>query len=150
MRAVNRAKALAQAEGGRADHAAFPLLIALSDTGPMRSSTLAEAVFSDPSTISRHVAHLVELGYVERRADPDDGRAYRLAVTHAGNAALEAHRRSRDDHLARLTSSWSEADRRTLAELVDRLAAAFRSDLQECGHDHRRSAHRRPAQRQEP
>src|SRR4051812_22666906 len=96
-RAVARAKSLSQAEAGRMEYANFSLLVPLAEAGPMRSSALAEAVFSDPSTVSRQVAHLVDLGYIERRPDPDDGRACHLALTGSGVAALDAHRRARDD-----------------------------------------------------
>ena len=49
--------------------------------GPHRSNALAEAVHSDPSTVSRQIAALVKVGYVERRPDPADGRACLLAAT---------------------------------------------------------------------
>jgi DNA-binding MarR family transcriptional regulator len=143
-RAVARAKALSHADAGRAEYANFALLAALSEVGPMRSSVLADAVFSDPSTVSRQVAHLVDLGYVVRQPDPDDGRACHLAITGSGAEALDAHRRARDDYLARLTNSWSEGDRHTLAALVDRLAGEFTKDLQERGPFNPRVATRRP------
>lgn len=142
-RAVSRAKAMLQAESGRTDYAAFSLLVALAEAGPMRASALADAVLSDPSTVSRQVAHLVDLGYVERQPDPEDGRACHLAVTAEGTAALGDHRRARDDYLAELTADWTEHDRRTLAELLDRLAGEFTTDLQERGPFHVRVAPRR-------
>jgi DNA-binding MarR family transcriptional regulator len=136
MRAVSRAKGLANDQGGgRPVHASFPLLIALSEAGPMRSSSLAEAVFSDRSTVSRQVAHLLEIGYVDKLPDPADRRAYRLVLTESGAAALDAHRCARDNELARLTRAWSTADRQTLAALVDRLAAQLAEDLQHRAHD---------------
>ena len=143
-RAVARAKSLSQAEAGRVEYANFALLVPLAEAGPMRSSALAEAVFSDPSTVSRQVAHLVDLGYLERGPDPDDGRACHLALTASGAAALDAHRRARDDYLARLTNSWSDSDRHALVVLVDRLAGEFTKDLQERGPLHPRIAPRRP------
>ena len=55
------------------------LLVHLVKGGPQRSGALAEAVHSDPSTISRQVAHLVRLGLVERTADPEDREAREAA-----------------------------------------------------------------------
>src|SRR3954452_9251487 len=67
LRAGARAKARTASWGGRLDAVAVSSLAALSDSGPLRASALAEATLSDPSTVSRQVAHLVGLGYVERR-----------------------------------------------------------------------------------
>ena len=44
------------------DKSAFVLLATLSGLGECRSSALAEAVLSDPSTVSRQVAGLVKDG----------------------------------------------------------------------------------------
>jgi len=92
------------------DKASFILLANLSQLGPSRASALAEAVHSDPSTVSRQVAALVKDGLVERRADPDDGRASVLALTEAGERLLEERRKLRNAALARLFTDWSEAD----------------------------------------
>uniref|UniRef100_UPI0031D62EAD MarR family winged helix-turn-helix transcriptional regulator n=1 Tax=Saccharothrix mutabilis TaxID=33921 RepID=UPI0031D62EAD len=92
------------------DKASFVLLANLSQLGPSRSSALAEAVFSDPSTVSRQVATLVKEGWVERRADPDDGRASVLAVTDAGQRLLDERRAQRNKAIARMLADWSEED----------------------------------------
>jgi DNA-binding MarR family transcriptional regulator len=93
--------------------------------GPLRASTLAERVRSDPSTVSRQVAALVKDGLVERMADPDDGRAYLLAATDKGRAAHRSQMRSRNDHFARMLAHWSERDCRRLVELLQRFTADY-------------------------
>src|SRR3712207_1526003 len=80
MRLIHGIKAQHAAEGGR-DLAALVLLFPLQRLGPLRQSALAEAVHADPSTVSRHVALLVERGLVARVADESDGRASRLVLT---------------------------------------------------------------------
>jgi DNA-binding MarR family transcriptional regulator len=135
IRAVTRAKGLLHAPEGEVEHAAFPLLVTLSEAGPMRATELAHAVFSDRSTISRQVAHLVDVGYVERRPDQADRRASHLALTAAGARALDACRQVRDAQLAHLTRDWLPADRRALALLVDRLAGELIADLTRSGRD---------------
>ena len=60
------------------DRAALVLLFPLARLGPLRQGALAELVHADPSTVSRHVAALVEQGLVRRVADESDGRASRL------------------------------------------------------------------------
>jgi len=58
----------------------------LADHGPMRLSALAERLFLDKSTTSRVVGTLVKKGYVEQRADAEDGRAITLSATRPGRA----------------------------------------------------------------
>jgi DNA-binding MarR family transcriptional regulator len=96
------------------------LLGALTAIGPVRSSALAEAVYSDPSTISRQVAALVRDGLIERRADPQDGRASLLAVTDRGRERLEQQREQRSCSLARMLAHWSSEDREQFVQLLER------------------------------
>src|SRR3954468_21975116 len=51
------------------DQAALILLYPLCRLGPVRQGTLADLVHADPSTVSRHVATLVDQGLVRRVAD---------------------------------------------------------------------------------
>ncbi|SNR65110.1 MarR family winged helix-turn-helix transcriptional regulator [Blastococcus mobilis] len=103
------------------DRAALVLLYPLVRLGPLRQGALAELVHADPSTVSRHVAALVEEGLVRRVADETDGRASRLVVTDAGHSVLESLRREREAHLARVTAGWDDADLATLTTLFGRL-----------------------------
>lgn len=103
------------------DLTAFPLLTALVENGPMRAQALAEVVLSDPSTVSRQLAHLVEQGYVLREPDPRDRRACQLVVTPVGQAALDDHRRRRAEYLAGLTAGWPPGESERLAALLERL-----------------------------
>lgn len=110
----------AQAAEGR-DRAALLLLYPLARVGPLRQGALADMIHSDPSTVSRHVALLVDQGLVRREADETDGRASRLVVTDAGHAALDELRRDRESQLEQATASWSAQDLATLTSLFDRL-----------------------------
>jgi len=91
------------------DPMAYPLLFNLK-AGPMRVSALAEAIHSDVSTVSRQVSTLVDLGFVERGPDPDDGRAQALSLTDAGSTLLGAIREGRDRWLQGLLADWSDDD----------------------------------------
>jgi DNA-binding MarR family transcriptional regulator len=82
-------------------------------------------VCSDPSTVSRRVATLVKEGLIERRADPDDGRASLLAVTAEGHAALELSRAHRAGIIADAMADWPIEQRRCLVELVGRFTTDF-------------------------
>lgn len=126
IRTVERTKAQAAAlRGDSLERACFGLLVELADRGPRRMTALAEAVFADPSTVSRQVAQLVELGYVEREPDPADGRASRLAATEVGLAHLVEGRSRRNQQLARVMADWSDGDREQLVRLMERLNDDF-------------------------
>jgi DNA-binding MarR family transcriptional regulator len=58
-------------------------------SGPLRLGDLAAAEGIAPSTLTRLVSVLEDLGYVRRDADPRDARASTLAITTAGHAVLE-------------------------------------------------------------
>ena len=117
MRLVHALKTGQAAEG----RAALVLLFPLDRLGPLRQGALAELVHADPSTVSRHVAALIEQGLVHRIADETDGRASRLVVTDAGRAALAQVRAEREAHLARVTADWPAADLTALTHLFGRL-----------------------------
>lgn len=117
-----KAHVSAQNSGQRTEWSSFVVLAALDHAGPLRTSALAEAMHSDPSTVSRQAAHMVDSGLLERRQDPADGRACLLAVTPAGERLLASHRRIRDEFFADLMTDWSDRDRHRLGVLLDRLA----------------------------
>src|SRR4051812_7881253 len=105
---------------GGFDRSAIILLKTLVAMGPTRSSALAAAGYSDPSTISRQVAALVRDGLVERRADQDDGRASLVAATPAGIALLEEQRKRMGISLARVVQHWAPDDIERFVELFER------------------------------
>lgn len=107
----------------------YLLLVHLVKDGPQRAGTLAEAVHSDPSTVSRQIAQLVRLGLVERTADPQDGRATLLAATAEGHRVFEENRRTRTERIAELLSGWEPADRRRFAELLGRFTSDFETHI---------------------
>jgi DNA-binding MarR family transcriptional regulator len=134
MRLVHALKMQA-AKNDSGDRAALVLLFPLVRMGPLRQGALAELMHADPSTVSRHVAALVERGLVQRVADESDGRASRLHVTDAGHAALDALRRDRESHFAQVTAGWDAGDLVSLTTLLGRLLddmAAMSSGADTC------------------
>lgn len=103
------------------DMAAVGLLFTLVRCGPSRQGELAELSLLDPSTVSRHVAQLARAGYVQRRPDPQDGRAVQLVATAEGErVALELGAR-RQGVIREALGGWAPADARRLVELLRRL-----------------------------
>ena len=119
MRVIHALKAATA--GDSRERAAFVLLFPLARLGPLRQGALADLVHADPSTVSRHVATLVEGGLVQRVPDERDGRASRLVVTDAGHAALASLRAEREAVLDRVTADWADDDLTALTDLFGRL-----------------------------
>ena len=126
VRLIERVAAQYQAEHADAvDRATYLLLVHLVKDGPRRAGALADAVHSDPSTVSRQSAHLVRLGLVERVADPADGRATLLVATDEGGRVFRENRDLRNRRIAGLMADWPDADRATFAQLLTRFTDAF-------------------------
>jgi DNA-binding MarR family transcriptional regulator len=123
---TSRAKAqFANAAVAGIERAAYALLAHLVLAGPQRTTALADAVHSDTSTVSRQVSALVQHGLVERKADPEDGRACLLVATEAGQATFNRARAERTKHIAAMLADWPASDRRTLVMLLDRFNDDF-------------------------
>lgn len=123
MRSLQRAKAryLALARHD-VEWSAQLILRQLAAHGPMRASAIADYLQSDPSTVSRQVATMVKDGLLERRADPEDGRASILALTSKADAVIAEHERLRHTHFEDLLADWSERDLSRFATLLRRFA----------------------------
>jgi len=103
------------------DGAAYGLLALLQDAGPLRASDLVARLGLDKSTVSRQISSLVELGLVDRAADPADGRAQVLTPSAEGSARLAEIRDVRRARWESDLSGWPAEDVATLAELLSRL-----------------------------
>jgi DNA-binding MarR family transcriptional regulator len=126
MRTYHRAK---QQFLARAKHnvewSAQLLMSCVVNEGPLRSSTLAELLENDPSTVSRQVASLVKDGYLERMADPADGRASLLVATTRGRELHEEHMQVRHEQFRRMLAGWNEEDVQKFSALLRRFTEDF-------------------------
>ena len=126
MRTFNRARQQFLARARHNVEWSSQLLIsAVVNDGPLRAGALAEIVQSDASTVSRQVAQLVKDGYLERRADPDDGRASLLVATSQGRDLHRDHMQVRNEHFQRMLDQWSERDVRRFSALLQRFTDDF-------------------------
>ena len=97
-------------------------VLALVDRyGEMRMSRLAELLAVDMSVTSRHVAHVVERGWLERSPDPDDRRSRILRLTPAGQDLLDDLGRRTTDMFAHYLKDWSDDDVGQLNAMLARL-----------------------------
>ncbi|MCF6526526.1 MarR family winged helix-turn-helix transcriptional regulator [Streptomyces sp. JJ36] len=101
------------------------LLTLLRRHGAMRMSQLTELLAIDLSVTSRHVAHAVERGWIERLPDPHDGRSRLLRLTGSGERLLDELSELATESLAEHLSGWTADDVATLNRLLERLIADF-------------------------
>jgi DNA-binding MarR family transcriptional regulator len=109
------------------DRALFPLLVRLSAASGMNVATLAEQAGRDPSTVSRQLSKLEQLGLVRRPAARGDLRVRDAAVTKAGLRAVAAITAARRKLLSELLRHWSPDERELFPTLLRRLADTMKS-----------------------
>jgi DNA-binding MarR family transcriptional regulator len=91
---------------------------------PQRISELNRHVLLSQPALSRLVDRLAERGFIERLADPADGRGVRLALTEAGRAAQREIGRGHARDVARaMTVALSPGELRQLEAICLKLAA---------------------------
>ena len=88
----------------------YLMLAYVAESGPLRASEIAEQFAIDKGAISRQMAHLTELGLLERVSDPGDGRAMLVSASDEGRRRLADVARHRRKWLDERLGDWSEAD----------------------------------------
>jgi DNA-binding MarR family transcriptional regulator len=78
-----------------------------------------------PPGISGLVDRMTAANLIRRRADPDDGRAWRLWLTPAGRAALAQSKAGLAEINARLTDGFSEAEIDVVARWLASMQSKF-------------------------
>lgn len=118
------------AERARAVHpelqsATYLMLGWIEQHGPVRASSIAESFAIDKGAISRQAQHLIDLGLVDRSADPEDGRATLLSVSAAAKRRLEAVVEERRAWVDGRLGDLSDRDLAELVRLLGRYNAAL-------------------------
>jgi len=111
------------------DRALFPLLVRLSAASAMSVAKLAEQVGRDPSTVSRQLGKLEQLGLVRRPAARKDLRVRDAAVSKAGLRTVAAITAARRKLLGELIRHWSPEECELFPQLLQRLADTMKSRL---------------------
>jgi DNA-binding MarR family transcriptional regulator len=103
--------------------AALFALAVIERNGPARVTALAETARVDASVVSRQAAQLEHAGLVERKPDPEDGRAQRLSITDAGREVLEDGRVKLATIVTERLAGWDPEELRTFTGTLRRLVA---------------------------
>ncbi len=95
----------------------------IGESGPLRPSEVAGRLGIVARSATDSISGLVAAGYVERRTDPADGRAFLLALSESGRAALAEVTRARSEVAAELFGRLDPGQRASLAALLGALIA---------------------------
>lgn len=104
-------------------------LEALIRQGALTLNELAGELYLEKSTASRVVDALERKGYVRRSRHPDDGRAVALTVTAAGRRLYSRIEADLLHHERRLLAEFDPEVRRSMVQLIGRLAEVASANL---------------------
>ncbi len=77
----------------------------------INQDTISKILYLDKANIARAVNKLVKLGYVKRRIDPNDRRAYILSLTQKGKKIRPAIRKILKELTNTLLKGFDESER---------------------------------------
>ena len=101
------------------------LLFVLGQRDGVLMGEAGAALDLGPPGISGLVDRMTAANLIRRRADPEDGRAWRLWLTPAGRAALAQSKAGLAEINARLTDGFSEAEIDIVARWLTSLQTKF-------------------------
>ena len=102
----------------------FKILLTLRRLGPPYAtspSRLADAMGLTRGALSARLAPLEEAGLIARTHDTDDRRRVEVRLTDAGHEAFERHLKAENRDETDLLAPLTEAERRTLNDLLRKL-----------------------------
>jgi DNA-binding MarR family transcriptional regulator len=104
------------------------VLVPLFREDGLRLGEMAERGGLSKQTVTSLVRRLEDLGYVERRADPEDGRAMRISLTDHGHRMKQAVRESVDEVEAKIAKLVDPRDFETTVGWLGALGDDERPD----------------------
>jgi DNA-binding MarR family transcriptional regulator len=104
--------------GDRLTSTQLATLSTIDRLSPLRIGDLAVAEGISAATMTRVVAVLEEHGLVERRADPDDGRACQVVLSPHGNDEITRLRNQRTGYLATRLAACTPEQRAAVARAL--------------------------------
>lgn len=115
----------AQTDASGVTAAQSGLLFVLGQRDGVLMGEAGAALDLGPPGISGLVDRMTAANLIKRRADPDDGRAWRLWLTPAGRAALARSKAGLSEVNARLVDGFSEAEIDVVARWLTSLQTSF-------------------------
>jgi DNA-binding MarR family transcriptional regulator len=98
-------------------------LATLAKEGPITPGALAIRERVRPPSMTRVIASLAELGFIDRCAHPDDGRQVLVSVSESGRELIEVERRASQEWLQQRLAELQPEQRNTLLAAADLMFA---------------------------
>lgn len=108
--------------------AQWRVLVHLGPRQGLNQKALAELLELDVVTLGRHIDRLERDGWLERRSDPQDRRAWRIFLSEAARPTLEKMERIAAETQAAALADLSEDDRHRFVEMLTRIKANLGTD----------------------
>jgi DNA-binding MarR family transcriptional regulator len=99
----------------------FGCLSVIIEEGPLSQQELGQRICVDRTTVVAVVDDLEQAGFVHRKRNPDDRRAYALEATEKGRAWAVRARKAVLEAERELLAPLSAAERKQLVSLMQRL-----------------------------
>jgi|CZKW01.1.fsa_nt_gi DNA-binding MarR family transcriptional regulator len=109
----------------RVDRAGYLVMRTLECLGPVSTNALAHDLHLDASTVTRQITALERQGFVERRANPADGRSSTIALSSLGRQSMRDVERERRRGIEALVSDWGDNEQIDLGLALTRLNASL-------------------------
>jgi len=104
----------------------------LASEGPMRFGELGTRLGIAPSTLTRNLLRLEERGLVRRAPERADGRAFRAALTRAGEHAAADVMRQDLAFASSVIAGLPAGSRAAALDMLEGLLAAVRAATESC------------------
>lgn len=132
--AVGRINRRARTDSAALGYGIVSALATIQREGPLRPGDLSRIEVVTKPTMTRILTELEQRGFIEREADPRDGRAFMVSATPEGIAAVERARSDRTGIVAELIADLPEPDVDAIAAALDALERVAQGDRTQEAH----------------
>ncbi|MGY2897924.1 DNA-binding MarR family transcriptional regulator [Curtobacterium sp. PvP017] len=126
--AVGRINRRARTDSASLGYGIVSALATIQREGPLRPGDLSRIEVVTKPTMTRILTELEQRGFIEREADPRDGRAFMVSATAEGIEAVERARSDRTGIVAELIAELGESDVAAIAGALDALERVAQGD----------------------
>ena len=107
----------------------IPILRLLGIKDGINQETIRKTLHLDKGTIAKTIKPLIHKGYVTRKTDPKDKRAYEIFLTHKGREIITDVKDAVTRWTDALTADFTEEEKETAYALLSRMSENARKYL---------------------
>ncbi|AGK98847.1 MarR family winged helix-turn-helix transcriptional regulator [Clostridium pasteurianum] len=110
----------------------YPYLLILNETEGISQNEISRELSVDKAMSARTIKKLIELGYIEKRENKEDIRAYRLFLTDKGREVIPEIIKVIHSWIAILVEGCSEEEMEIGIEFLDKVLLNARKHKEKC------------------